>query len=996
MFFVPDFAFAAAVEKTITQEILEKVTVLMSITINILYPLTWVFIVFIGLFMDNEFILGGGIDVVLMDTWRMVRNLVNIGFVIVLLVIAIYNITGLNNFEQLEWKKAMKRFVLAVVLVNFSFFGGRVILDVANVFTTGVFAMPSDIIGSSFDQICNTPDVSKKGETTIIAGQKYEGAGYVKGPPKKGKCKLPTHMEIDLWAMVDGSQSGSVNWNNVIKIDEKNQTQADTKTFGSNNIAFILAENVLKLRQLPMVGMEAFDGKANINTTMMLFLKGGYGLIFMFIYGIGFALVAITLLGRAVYIWAFMCLSPIIAILSALEGVGGITSKVADFSIEKFVAYAFIPFKVALVTTMGFLLIFQFNKIISEPGSTLEGKAMQYGGNVQLVGKNNNSMNVTFRTAGVFSNFADIRQLAFNLVVVVVLWRGISWATKDTITSSVTDSIWNGVKGWGQQIAKAPLHAVAIPYYSPNASGGADEKSVSAAEAWNFVTNPNIAAPQLARKLGWDTDKGKAKGTTDTVAALSQAKNPQEFKKAIQDNQRDFNFLNDKDARESRIKMFKEMVSHYNLDTKLSPEELEKFNNYNGGVEGKDKDEYVRLLQLAMANGGKEAEDLRAMFGVQGLELQPDKMKAGIETYLKKSDAAFQKKQGQAAPTAKPNPHAEASKAQIGAAGKAIGGKFEQLVIEPVKNSTAVSKFDKASSDKFNKEVGDPSTGALKKTYDNLVSKGVKFSDESLQKLGEIAAKNPSMLIPIMKAIADMKANGTMVDTPEEKAAYEGARDVLAEDPDPTASYNLKGDAKNAVDAKKAASTQSAGTVPASTTSGVVPVAGAGGVVPPSGPPPAGNPAPVDENQRLLGIANDFIANPPLSTTDVKTVTTKRDALNAILADPNATDANKQTAQEELKKTIIDNGGTVPPPVPVTMKENLDGAPPEEMMASVDGEEKSEDKNAEAVAFKEDSDKEKSEKGDAVASDFIVKNDADVVVANASDVALPAGEEPIS
>jgi hypothetical protein len=49
--------------------------------------------------------------------WVMVRDLTNMGFVVILLIIAFATILG---FERYEWKKLLPKFIFAAILVNFS------------------------------------------------------------------------------------------------------------------------------------------------------------------------------------------------------------------------------------------------------------------------------------------------------------------------------------------------------------------------------------------------------------------------------------------------------------------------------------------------------------------------------------------------------------------------------------------------------------------------------------------------------------------------------------------------------------------------------------------------------------------------------------------------------------------------------------------------------------------------------------------------------------
>lgn len=109
----------------------------------IITALSWVFLkvgeLFIGItvfFLDffieiaayNNF---SGAPPVLIG-WFMIRDLANMFFVIMLLVIAFGTILGL---EQYEWKKTLAKLILAAILINFSKLIAQVIIDGAHVFT---------------------------------------------------------------------------------------------------------------------------------------------------------------------------------------------------------------------------------------------------------------------------------------------------------------------------------------------------------------------------------------------------------------------------------------------------------------------------------------------------------------------------------------------------------------------------------------------------------------------------------------------------------------------------------------------------------------------------------------------------------------------------------------------------------------------------------------------------------------------------------------------
>ncbi|MBI5729277.1 MAG: hypothetical protein HY983_03515 [Candidatus Magasanikbacteria bacterium] len=84
--------------------------------------------------------------------WVMVRDITNMGFVIILLIIAFGTILGL---EQYEWKKLLVKFVMAAILVNFSRIICGVIIDIAQVvmttFVNGVAATAGGNLINAFN-----------------------------------------------------------------------------------------------------------------------------------------------------------------------------------------------------------------------------------------------------------------------------------------------------------------------------------------------------------------------------------------------------------------------------------------------------------------------------------------------------------------------------------------------------------------------------------------------------------------------------------------------------------------------------------------------------------------------------------------------------------------------------------------------------------------------------------------------------------------------------
>lgn len=106
--------------------------------------LNWLFIGIAWAFMDNTFIYNPVIIDNLRWVWMMFRNLVNIIFVFILIFIAIKNLATWKKVEDLT--KAVWKIIIAIIMVNFSWFAVKVVVDFGSVMTNVVFRLPLDLL----------------------------------------------------------------------------------------------------------------------------------------------------------------------------------------------------------------------------------------------------------------------------------------------------------------------------------------------------------------------------------------------------------------------------------------------------------------------------------------------------------------------------------------------------------------------------------------------------------------------------------------------------------------------------------------------------------------------------------------------------------------------------------------------------------------------------------------------------------------------------------
>ncbi|PIY92692.1 MAG: hypothetical protein CO030_05380 [Candidatus Magasanikbacteria bacterium CG_4_9_14_0_2_um_filter_42_11] len=104
--------------------------------------------------------------------WFLVRDVANMFFVVLLLVIAFGTILGL---EQYEWKKTLIKLLFAAVFINFSNMIAQLIIDVAHVFTITFVNAISATAGGNIIQLFNIDAVYK-----ITGADKFGDGGDLK------------------------------------------------------------------------------------------------------------------------------------------------------------------------------------------------------------------------------------------------------------------------------------------------------------------------------------------------------------------------------------------------------------------------------------------------------------------------------------------------------------------------------------------------------------------------------------------------------------------------------------------------------------------------------------------------------------------------------------------------------------------------------------------------------------------------------------------------
>ena len=270
------------------------------------YPL---FIV-IGALLDNQIFTSPVMRDVLGNVWSQVRNLCYYILVIYFVFIAIYNVFAGSSDSQYSLKKGLQEIAIAFVLINFSWYGATLVLDVSNVAINITYSWATQYQNttlnpeSSVDNVAKMCGLSQLKNTKLCTEKDYK-QGLNSFLQKVDQRSLPLNIAI--------------RFGKVLDVDKINPTTIDSATDPITLVAVFLVK------------------------------------IFIFILQFfAYLMLAYYLVIRIIYIWVYIALSPIIVLDKVMSGL----SIDASEHFQKFFDYALIgPIKGAVGFTLSYMIL---------------------------------------------------------------------------------------------------------------------------------------------------------------------------------------------------------------------------------------------------------------------------------------------------------------------------------------------------------------------------------------------------------------------------------------------------------------------------------------------------------------------------------------------------------------------------------------------------------------------------------------------------------------
>ena len=422
--------------------------------------------------MDNTFILDGSIGDKLQIIWMFVRNIINVCFAIILVVVAFINVAGYGSGEgNYALKKFLPKMAIALIAINFTFLGARVVLDVNNVLTTAVFALPQSIpdIGeytaettqplkmyAKYRCSFNKQEVEdwKKGdnldETSSLGGKKDDGL-YKQGTP------IGSFFDVCV-ADISGSKG-------IPGADKDGLVEVgNLKQINTSNFVWVMATRFQGIQNIAKVPLEAKDWES-------LLMNANFALIFGIIYAVAYLAMFIILLTRVIVLWICIALSPLVALEILFPELMGEFKIGGEGLKATFLNHAFVPLKMAIPMSIGFVMISQMS----------------------LVGMGSFSKEILL-TGGEFTRDGSLQRILYGIASIALIWMGVFSATEKVQGKQFVEKIKGGVEGLGKFVAKAPLQLIPIV---PVAG-----KAISISALGSMMKTIGVTPEQASREMG--------------------------------------------------------------------------------------------------------------------------------------------------------------------------------------------------------------------------------------------------------------------------------------------------------------------------------------------------------------------------------------------------------------------------------------------------------------------------------------------------------------
>ena len=331
-------AFASPAEATNkpsfeVKDFLNKIVAALTVGFKVIQQLIWPVLLLMGPLLDNSLIYGPGIEDRLFDIWVQFRNLTNLIIAILLIGVTLYNLLGIGEGGTYELKSFFKKMVIALVAINFSFFGARLILDASNVVTTFAFSLPNTVQSHSADSLGRIED--SLCSTLIQVGSGIE-SGVFSG--------------FNTFSVPGTDQPKFCNGTSLTK-----EAKAFFSRVTSSNLSMIMAGNYANIAD----GLQASRTFQVTLDTVNLTINALLSMIIILVHGAAYLSLFAILLVRLVFLWLSIAVSPLV-VFASVVGISAFDELQKLWG--QFMTHAFAPAKVGFAMSISYIIFSAIEK----------------------------------------------------------------------------------------------------------------------------------------------------------------------------------------------------------------------------------------------------------------------------------------------------------------------------------------------------------------------------------------------------------------------------------------------------------------------------------------------------------------------------------------------------------------------------------------------------------------------------------------------------------
>ncbi len=388
-----------------------------SVFVNMLTFISILFLNYGGKLMGTDLLTGDQVMEAIRPMWVIMRNFTNIGFVIMMIFLSVANL--FSSFgEGGNWtiKDKLPKIIFALVAINFSLLGFRVVIDAVHVGTIAILSVSDSIMAEQG---------SNKAAAEVMMNKMYDEEG-TECFNESDTCKtFVGHINgVFCPPLVNPTAEAVAKEDKCTFALNKKGFSTDPQDQSARNLFMAFGIQFQHLQQLPKLAAELNSWTQVISSTL-------FSTIMALAFVVAIVALFIVLLFRIVVLWLGMVFSPFLvagAIMDIGDGDTGIAKKI--------ITNLLVPLKVAAVFAVTFVLISALSTIKIKTGINGEGESFIFLGPA-------------------LSKLGNEYSILWQIMTVIVFWTAAFKAMEGSAAESIVNKVKSGAQTMGGYVAKS-------------------------------------------------------------------------------------------------------------------------------------------------------------------------------------------------------------------------------------------------------------------------------------------------------------------------------------------------------------------------------------------------------------------------------------------------------------------------------------------------------------------------------------------------------------